>query len=187
MGLDCASSAASTTASVLPVDSVMRADAAPSGQAWRTSTGYGYASLTSITAGLAGTCTAANITTVAGGRVVTITPGAGAAVTAGTPLFLYQRVVYEFETGANGSFLTRRQLSGAGGKELVVETLVTSGTRFRFFVGTSDVAQDAPPADLSTLRGFELALEGRGDYARPGDDVPSAELAQAVFFKNAPN
>jgi Tfp pilus assembly protein PilW len=187
MGLVCASSAGSTTASLLPADSVMRTDAAPSGQAWRTPTGYSYAGLTSVAAGAAATCTAANITTVTGGRVVAITPGAGAGVTAGTPLFLYQRVVYEFGSAASGTALTRRQLSGAGGEEFLVETLVTSGTRFRFFVGTSDVAQDSPPADLTTLRGFELVLEGQGEYARPGEALPSAELSQPVFFRNAPN
>jgi hypothetical protein len=187
MGLVCASSVGSTTASFLPTDSVMLADAAPSGQAWRTSSGYGYANLSSVTAGGTADCTAADIATVAGGRVATITPGAGATVEAGTPLFLYQRVVYQFVSGADGSVLTRRQLSGAGDEEVLVEALSTSGTRFRFFVGSSAVAQDDPPADLSTLRGFELALEGMGAYARPGAAVPSAELAQAVFFKNAPN
>jgi hypothetical protein len=187
IGIVCASSVGSTTASLLPTDSVMLADAKPSGQAWRTSTGYGYASLTSIVAGSAAVCTGVNITTVTGGRVVAISPGAGAAVAAGTPLFLYQRVVYDFVSDAAGTVLRRRQLSGAESEEVLVETLVTSGTRFRFFVGSSQVAEDAPPADLSALRGFELALEGQGEYARPGAPVPSSELAQAVFFRNPPN
>jgi hypothetical protein len=187
MGVVCASSVASTTASLLPTDSVMLATAAPSGKAWRTSTGYGYAGLTSLAAGSAATCTGVNITTPTGGRVVAITPGAGATVTAGTPIFLYQRVVYEFQAAPDGTVLTRRQLNGGGGTEVLVETFVASGTRFRFFVGSSDVAQDAVPADLSTLRGFELALEGQGEYRRPGEAVPNAELAQGVFFRNPPN
>jgi hypothetical protein len=188
MGIVCASTAASTTASLLPTDSVMYESAAPSGYAWRTSTGYAYqTSLTSLTEGSAALCTAANITTLPGGSVVAVAPGAGATVRAGTPLLLYQRVTYEFASGADGSVLTRRLLSGGGAKEAVAETFVSSGTRFRFFVGSSDVAQDSVPADLSTIRGIELVLEGKGTYATPGGSVPSNELSQRVFFRNPPS
>jgi type II secretory pathway component PulJ len=156
MGLVCASAAANTTVSLLPTDSVMYAEAAPSGYAWRTATGYSYGtSITSLTAGVAATCTGVNISTLTGGRVVLIAPGAGPTVTAGTPVFLYQRVQYEFQTTSDGRVLTR--------------------------------TQDIAPATLSTLRGFELALEGQGEYAAPGAPTSSTALAQKVFFRNPPN
>jgi hypothetical protein len=187
MGLVCASSAASTTVSLMPTDSVMLASSAISGQAWRTSTGFGYANVTSLAAGVAATCTAVNITTLTGGRVVTLTPGAGPTVRAGTVLFVHQRVLYSFQSVTGGSRLTRRLLNGAGGTENIVQTFVPAGTRFRFFVGSSAVAQDAPPADLSTIRGLELAMEGKGEYGQPGSVSPSTTLAQGVFFRNPPN
>jgi hypothetical protein len=188
MGLVCASAVANTTVSLLPTDSVMMAQAAPSGYAWRTATGFSYGTnITSLTAGNAATCTGVNISTLTGGRVALIAPGAGATVTAGTPVFLYQRVQYAFQTISGTRVLTRNQLSGGGGAETVAEMFVPGGTRFRFFVGSSNVAQDSAPGTLSTLRGFELALEGQGEYAAPGAPLPSTALAQKVFFRNPPN
>ena len=186
IGVVCASTAASTTISLLPADSVMMATAAMSGQAWRTNTGYTYQATTGIAGVGAAACAAVNITTLAGGRVVQVTPGAGVAVVAGTPIMLYQRVRYEFVPGTDGTVLTRRLLSSGAGAEVLVENFVTSGTSFRFYVGTSATAQTSAPADLSTIRGIDLALEGMGEYAQPGDPLTSTSVAQPVFFRNPP-
>jgi hypothetical protein len=186
IGLVCSSTAASTVVSLIPTDSVMLAASAISGQAWRTGTGYSYGSVTTVAASVAGPCTAVNITTLPGGRILSLTPGAG-VVRPGTALFLYQRVQYQFQTISGGARLTRRLLDGAGVTESVAQTFVPAGTRFRFYVGSSAVAQDAVPADLTTLRGIELAMEGKGEYGQPGEVSPNSELAQPIFFRNPPN
>jgi hypothetical protein len=187
VGLVCSSTAGATVVSLIPTDSVMVAASSVSGQAVRTNTGYAYTNVTAVAAALAAPCTAANITTVTGGRVVSVTPGAGVNVRAGTVLFLYQRVLYEFQAVSGGTRLTRRLLSGLGTTENLAQTFLPAGTRFRFFVGSSSTAQDAAPADLTTLRGIELALEGKGEYGALGAGSPTSEAAQAVFFRNPPN
>jgi hypothetical protein len=96
-------------------------------------------------------------------------------------------VQYQFQAITGGTRLTRRLLDGAGVTENVAQTFVPAGTRFRFFVGSSAVAQDAVPADLTTLRGIELAMEGKGEYGQPGEVSPSSELFQPIFFRNPPN
>jgi hypothetical protein len=53
-------------------------------------------------------------------------------------------------------------------------------------VGTSATAQTSAPADLSTIRGIDLALEGMGEYAQPGEPLTSSAVAQPVFFRNPP-
>jgi hypothetical protein len=185
MGLVCSSSAGATVVSLLPTDSVMYASATPSGYAWRTANGYTYvSSITSLTDGSEGTCTAASISTITGARVISLAPGAGAAVPAGTPVFLYQRVQYAFESQSGGSVLTRTVLGGEAKEEVVVETLVTSGTRFRFYVDPDEDPVDTVPSALSTITGFDLGLEGRGNYPRLDGSVASTELDQAVFFRN---
>jgi hypothetical protein len=57
--------------------------------------------------------------------------------------------------------------------------------KFRFFIGNNTTAQDAVPADLSTLRGLELVMNGMSEK------IPSGSLAKtqapfttAVYFKN---
>jgi Tfp pilus assembly protein PilW len=189
IGLVCASDASSTTASLLPVDSLSYASAVASGYAVRGGSGYTYhTTLTSVSAGTESTCTtAASIATVTGGQVIAVAPGAGTNVASGTPIFLYQRVTYQFQTTAAGSALVRTVLGGSNTSETVVETLVPAGTKFRFFILSSTTAQDAVPADLTTIRGFELALEGKGSYAPPGKAVPSSDLAQKVFPMNPPS
>jgi hypothetical protein len=100
---------------------------------------------------------------------------------------IYQRITYGFSTTSAGSVLTRTVLGGSNSAETVVETFVPAGTKFRFFVGASATAQDAAPADLTTIRGFELALEGQGVYSRAGSTVASSDLAQQVFLMNPPS
>jgi type II secretory pathway pseudopilin PulG len=188
MGIVCSSTAATTVVSLLPADSLTYATAIASGYAVRASSGYAYqTTLSGVSAGSAATCTSASITTLTGGQVIDVTPGAGTTVAVGTPFMLYQRVTYEFETTSAGTVLTRTVLGGSSTEEVVVERFVPAGTRFRFFVWTSNTAQDAAPADLTTIRGFELYLEGQGDYARPGSPVASSDLAQKVFLMNPPS
>ena len=63
-------------------------------------------------------CTAANITTMTGGRVIAVTPVLPAAAAVGDVVFLYQRLRYEF---ADSGVLP--------GRRALWRVIVDSGTR----------------------------------------------------------
>ena len=98
MGIVCGSSGTSTVLSLMPVDSVILASAALSGAAYRQASGeYAYSETpTTVLAGGATTCNAAQITTAIGGTTVLLSPQLSVAATPGTPAFIYQRVRYDF-------------------------------------------------------------------------------------------
>ena len=190
MGIVCASTGGgtpATTLSLLPTDSVRLATADVSGFAWRDTDGsYTYAPTTTLAAGSSGTCTSASIGVVAGGSVMEAGAGS-AAIPVGVPALLYQRIRYAFVDTLGGSGLVRMGLE-SGTRELLVATFRESGTRFRFFVGASATAQDAPPSDLADLTGIELVLEGLGDRPDVTDGTVASEpLTVPVFFKNRTN
>lgn len=190
IGLVCASSGGgspSTTLSLLPTDSVRYATAAVSGFAWRTSAGaYNYVPTTGLGAGATSSCSSASISTLSGGRVVQLSAGSG-AIPDGAPALLYERIRYAFTDTGSGVALVRT-LVESGAEETLVTNFDDAGTRFRFFVGSSGTAQDAPPSDLSDLTGLELVLEGVGDRPQVSDgEVATVPLTVAVFFKNQTN
>ena len=60
-----------------------------------------------------------------------------------------------------------------------------ASAKFRFFIGANITAQDAAPADLSTIRGIELNMTGMSERAPRGGVAPQkAPFITAVFFKN---
>ena len=186
MGLVCASTVLNTTISLMPSDSVVLANARFAGYAWRDwSAGtYTYPALATISGGVTSACTNTGVRLFPGGGARTLTPTAGVGIRPGTPIFLYQRVTYDFEPDGVGSRLVRTV--GAGDPEVVVERF-EAASRFRFFEEGSADAVDDPPADLGTIRGLEIVLEGLGDRPRPGSGtVATAPLTLAVFFKNRP-
>lgn len=190
IGLVCGSSGGgspSTTVSLLPTDSVRYATAAVSGFAWRSQAGaYTYMPTTGLGSGTASTCSSASVSTLSGGRVVELTAGSG-AIPAGAPALLYERIRYAFTDTGSGVALVRT-LVESGDREVLVTNFSDGGTRFRFFVGSSGTAQDAPPADLSDLTGLELVLEGQGDRPRVSDGaVATVPLTVPVYFKNQMN
>lgn len=189
-GLVCASSGGgspSTTLSLLPTDSVRYATAEVSGLAWRSQAGdYSYVPTTGVAAGAASTCSSASISTLSGGRVVDLSAGSG-AIPEGAPAFVYERIRYAFTDTGSGLSLVRT-LVESGDEEVLVTNFGDAGTRFRFFVGASTSAQDAPPSDLGDLTGLELVLEGRGDRPRVSDGTVATESSTVpVFFKNQTN
>jgi hypothetical protein len=131
-------------------------------------------------------CTGVSITTLSGGRVVRVSHGAGPAPTVGAAVFLYQRVLYAFTPVSGGSILTRTALSSGSPAEPVVEFFNDAATSFRFFTSFVGAALAAPPADLTTIVGVELALEGKGGRPRVDGSIAASTIAQAVFFKNRP-
>ena len=200
IGVVCGINGATTVLSLLPVDSTTYANAGFYGYAWRNfTTGvYSYvenpATLTPGTAADAAVCTVRQITTVPNGKVVALTPAVAPALAGlGTPVFLYERVLYEFKAstavpGKIGLYRTTISPNGA----LEVEELVApfaNTAHWKFFtVNGGSVPQAAAPAALSDIRGLELHLDGMSENIAP--DMIAHERAPfttAVFFKNRTN
>ena len=190
MGLVCGTAGGSTVLSMTPTDSVVLAGAALSGYAYRGANGtYNYTegAVTVADAGAA-TCAAANITTLPGGRVVSVTPLLPAPATIGTPAFLYQRVRFAFAASAMlpGRRGLWRTLEETGSAEEVAAPF-DSVSRFRFYRNSNDTSDVAVPP-LNEISGVELELTGASEQPRFGKNTPeTAALRTAVFFVNRIN
>jgi hypothetical protein len=191
-----------TQITLLPVDSTTYANATSLatggvyGYAWRNfQTGaYAYVENPATEApGLPAVCLAKNVTTVTNGKVVQVTPVLPAGAGLGTPVFLYQKIRYEFKasTAIPGKLgLYRTVISPIGGEsseELVAPFANTASWKF-FTVNGGSVAQAAPPASLADIRGLELHLDGTSENIAATKSVPeNATFTTAVYFKNRTN
>jgi hypothetical protein len=189
MGLVCGSTGTSTELSLLPVDSVVLATASLSGHAYREASGaYTYTEgSTTMSSSGGGTCNAESITTVTGGRTVTVTPKMNAAEV-GTVAFVYQRVRYQFaaSTAISGRTGLWRTLEESGATEELAAPF-DAGSRFRYYRADQDTVDTGVPA-LGLIRGFTLELAGSSERARFGKASPeTARLRTAVFFMNRAN
>jgi hypothetical protein len=164
-----------------------------SGYAWRGGDGvYRYTddNLTK-SAGTLDVCNSAQIGTLtsSGAKVIKLSPVLPDTASYGTPVFLYRKIRYSFAASSlvsGGIGLFRKRLDDALEEELSAPYDATA--KFRFFIGSSTVAQDAAPADLSTLRGIELNMTGMSERAPSGDTQRQrAPFVTAVFFKNRLN
>lgn len=192
MGIVCANTLNQTTVALFPVDSVMYATAGFSGYAWRDSlANVNYVEAgTSLLADDASVCTAANVTVVPNGRVVAVKPplpaGLPTVTAVGTPVFLIQRLTYEFKASATlpgRTALWRTVVATAQTDELVAP--FDSSAKFRFFTANSDSAQTAVPSPLNTMRGLELNFASQSDRAPEGTTAPErSQTVTAVFFNN---
>jgi prepilin-type N-terminal cleavage/methylation domain-containing protein len=205
-GVVCGTAGHATVASMLPVDSTVSATYA--GWAWRAVDGsytevpaadpLGADSLRDVT-GLGGeaACIAARIhkavvgTSGGGtrtGRVLELRPPSAAAVTI-SPVYLWQYVGYEFK--ASSAYpgrigLYRIQAHGTpGAQELELMAPFDTSARFKFFVPGQDTSQLAVPANLATIRGLDLVLNGAAGASPSSGSAPAvSRLTTAVFFKN---
>ena len=190
IGVVCVTSGTATHISLLPVDSAMYAGPGFSGYAWRNGAGkYGYVATTTVPpAGTLSLCNTAGITTLTTNqaKVIQISPKLTDTASVGTPVFLYRTITYEFKNstmlpGTTG--LYRTVVTGNTTEELSAP--YGSDAKFRFFVGSSTTAQDAVPAQLSTLRGIELVMTGNSEKIPiGGTQKENAPFTTAVFFKN---
>jgi prepilin-type N-terminal cleavage/methylation domain-containing protein len=123
-------------------------------------------------------------------RIIRVTdPVMTATPNAGWPIFVYQQVTYRFQTssaypGRIGLFRKVRAPNAAGA---VIDEIIApfdTSAKFRFYVLNADAAQDAPPADLSTVRGLELNLAGSSPRSQQGKKAAVDGLVTGVFFKN---
>jgi prepilin-type N-terminal cleavage/methylation domain-containing protein len=196
IGVVCGADAASTVVSLLPVDSTTYANAGYYGYAWRNFTTGAYTYVENPSSEVAGNpavCVAQNLTTVPPGKVVAITPAAPLGAGLGAPVFLYAKVRYEFKAsnavpGKVGLFRTQIAPNGNQTTEELVAPFAATA-RWRFFVlSNTNTPQDNPPADLSTLRGLELHLDGTSEYIAAGlTSYENAPFTTAVYFKNRTN
>jgi hypothetical protein len=130
------------------------------------------------------------VTTVPKGKVVLVSPVLPVNAGLGTPVFLYARVRYEFKAstavpGKLGLYRTTIAANGAeNAEELVAPFANTASWKFYTLTGGS-VAQTNAPADLATIRGLELHLDGISENRAPGMIAEeTAPFTTAVFFKN---
>jgi hypothetical protein len=188
LGVICHATGGQTVVSLLPPDSLLYANAGFSGYAWRSTLGnYSYQEGgTTLGTSTASACVPDSVSTLSGGKVITLTPGAPFGTPAGTPVFLFQRIRYRFTASSampGRIGLWRTVVATSTSEELAAP--FDSTAAFRFFRLDSDTSQSAAPSPLSTTRGIELRLAGasRGTpYGAAGPKVVS--LTTAVFFQN---
>ena len=193
MGIACGHAGAVETVALFPADSTLYANAGFSGFAWRDSLGnYTYVEGgVSVGVGAAATCTGANVTLLPGSRVVTVSPvgfpGTYPVVTEiGSPILLFQRLTYEFKASSMmpGRTALWRTVVSTGQTDELVAPFDTSA-KFRFFVINSDTAQNAVPAPVTNIRGFELNFNAQSDRVAEGSGaVNASQVVTAVFFNN---
>jgi prepilin-type N-terminal cleavage/methylation domain-containing protein len=209
-GIMCSTTGASTTLSILPVDSAMFAAPGFSGFAWRSAAGaytYQTAGVSLTNPGTTVNCTAAVPVTIhpltlgalpsingsPAGKVVNV-GGAVPLVAAGGPpvgsiFFLFRRVRYEFKAstalpGRTG--LYRTMLSGGTTEEIATPFAATA--RVNFYLLNAVAAQAAVPGTLPNVRGLELKLDGMSERTPGGSTAPkTASVTTSVFFENRPD
>lgn len=207
-GVMCRTNANLTTVSLLPVDATMFAAPGYSGFAWRSRAGvYTYVPGTALPTipGTIADCTGAlplgfGITTLGSingsppGQVANLThPAAFAAPPAGPDVgsivFLYRRVRYEFKNSGvlPGRVGLWRTLVSTGDTEELAAPFANTA-RVNFYVLNNATAQAAVPADVSTIRGLELVLDGMSERTPSGSTAPkTTNIRTSVFFENRPD
>lgn len=186
MGVACDASS-NLIVSLLPVDEFVLDDAGYSGYAYRDLDGtYNYVEGGAQPANASESdCTAVNVTvlTADGGDVVALAPGS--TVDPGTPVLLYQILTYEFKASGivPGRIGLWREIDETGQDEELVAP-VGPAARFRFYVDDDPAADNDPPADLSTITGLELVLDGMSERPRPDGSFQRVPFQTSVFFRN---
>lgn len=182
-----------STISLLPVDSLVYAQAAFAGYAWKDTSQAGVytyvASSTAPVAGSASTCTApgVQITTLTNGQVLTLAPAVPVTATAGAPVFLFETVTYEFKASAlvSGKQALWRTVTGGSADELAVP--FDTSARFRYYALDSDTSQITVPP-VANIRGVDLQLDALSENLVAGRAAPeAAKLRTSVFFRNRIN
>lgn len=199
-GLYCGVVASKNVLSMLPIDSVMLAQAKYAGYAWRNNVGrytvvYPDAPLaadsvrpstnaTQCTGNAAGQAQIIS-TSIAGraGAEVENTPSI-TTPSKGGAVFFFQRITYAF--GASTAFPGQqglfRTVQGGTAEEIVAPFDTSAG--FQFWQAGSETPVATPPA-LGDIRGIEVILAGQSTYTPQGRTARSnAKLVTSMFFKN---
>ncbi len=195
IGVLCETTAspAATEITLLPVDSVMYNAEGFYGYAWRDNATGHYTYIESGASvhpkNVVSACTDHQITNLTGGARVSLNPPLPAAATLGTPILLFRRIKYEFKasalvSGTVGLWRTVIFQDGSTRSEELAAPFANTA-KFGFYTIDSQTAAANPPADLSTLRGFELHMDGMSEKVPAGKAVrQTTPFTTAVFFKN---
>jgi hypothetical protein len=188
LGISCGKSSGATVVSLLPVDSAVVDEALYGGFAWRGSGGQ-FAfndTLPVLAPSSAAVCIAARITTMSGGRVVSVSPSLPDTATTGTPVFLLQRLRYWF--GPSSELPGSVALMRTRVKDGVTEELASpfdSTSHFQFYRVGADTSEANPPSVLSDVRGIELVVTGLSTRKRfRATKVEQARQRTSVYFTN---
>jgi len=188
LGVVCHATGGQTVVSLLPPDSLLYANAGFSGYAWRSNLGtYTYQEGgTTVGTSTPSACLPDSVSTLSGGKVITLTPGAPFGTPAGSPVFLFQRIRYRFtaSSAVPGRIGLWRTVVATGIAEELAAPFDSMAV-FRFYRLDADTSQAAAPSPLSTTRGIELRLAGASrstPYGAPGPKV--VNLTTAIFFQN---
>jgi prepilin-type N-terminal cleavage/methylation domain-containing protein len=192
MGVACGTSGGSLVVRYLPTDTVvLRRDTVFSGLAWMGADNvYTYVNsnttLPVLDAG-GSVCTGATIRAIPGGGTLTVAMTGAASVPVATPVFLYQRVTYEFRESR--AFPGRRALwrrSERTGRDEELVAPFADTARFRFFINDAAAPVDNPPAsaNLNQLTGIQIIMDGLSERPDSDGTRQSVPLSTSVFFKN---
>ncbi len=193
IGVMCANSGGASHLSLLPVDSTTYANAGFYGYSWRNFQTGAYAYVenpATEAAGDAAVCIGQAVTTVANGKVVSVTPTLPNGSGLGTPVFLYSKIRYEFKAsiaipGKTGLFRTNIAPNGTEATEELVAPFASTASWKFFVLNGGAVAQANVPGNLSDIRGLELHLDGLSEgMAATKSTSETAPFTTAVFFKN---
>lgn len=209
-GLVCATNASYTTVSLVPYDSALFALATYGGVAYRD-TASGVFKFTAIAAGdvitteptptvctdstagpgiLTQSYVPAGTAISRTGRVVRVKPQVPAPQV-GAAMFVWQEIMYAFDSSTVYARRGRglyRTVTGTGTAPTWTRDEIIapfdSSARFKFYVYNQDTSQVAVPAQISTIRGFDLVLNGLS--VRPPSGTTTQKVTKvttAVFFK----
>jgi hypothetical protein len=191
LGVTCTNIAGSMYVSLLPVDSAMYEGPGFSGYAWRQTNGsYTYVESGSPLINILdlNVCNIAVVSTLLTdqGRIAKIpTPLADPPLSLGTPVFFFRRIRYTFAPSMSvpGTKALYRTVLATGSTEELAAPFASTA-KFRYFT-TGRTPQANPPADLSTIRGVQLVLDGMSERVPTGALAKQkAQFTTAVYFKN---
>lgn len=191
-GMACQQAGIDVIASLTPPDSLMYANATPSGMARRNgSSGYIFAAGVGVApSGNQAACDADSIRVIPGGSLVAISGLAGPQIPApGTLIYLYQTVSYKFDNSVDlpGRIGLWRREGTAAYEELVAP--FDSAAGFQCLTGPGLLVETCPPAGgIPAVRGIELRLVGASEQTPRGEDGPQTfAVATQVTFLNKVN
>jgi prepilin-type N-terminal cleavage/methylation domain-containing protein len=202
-GLNCGVTGGKNHISMLPVDSLMVAQAKYYGFAWRSNAGRYTNVFPSAPLGIDApvTSTAPNQCTGTGvgqaqlktlsingraGEILAVQPPQASAPI-GQSVYFFQRVTYTFKTST--AYPTQYGLyrSVQGGTEEEIMAPFDTSARFKYWKlgGTASVSSPPPIARLDSIRGIDVVFAGQSSYAPMGKSAPVKSTVYAsIFFKN---
>lgn len=193
-GLNCGIAGTANVVSLLPVDSLAYSQATFTGFAWRNRRGE----YTNVFSGVAPTASAnptqctgtglleAGIQTMTlggrAGRVVDLRPIVLLAPI-GQPVFLFQRVIYQFAASSTfpGAFALYRSVQGKPAEELMAP--FDSTARFKYWTAGATASVSAPPA-VQLIRGIDVVLHTQSSTPATKTAPAKSRVVATIFFRN---